>query len=274
MAQELEELDETVAGTNSPNAAEAQIEQAETERQKALSRSRSRNSERDFADDDDESLYKAINEDYEADNKELEGYRKNSSDLSNFLRQDPKSASFLSSWRRDGSPIPALVREYGEDIVKDLTNPEVQQKIEEAQTEYLKQIAENDEYEKKYADNVAKSQEMIQGLVDGGEYTQDEVEAAVESFGAKFEAFLMGTIDEATIVDEIKASRHDTDVEEAEANGERRGRNANISKEFNRRKKATDGLPAMPNSNSQAVKEEKEDNTGALGQLAGRRSMW
>lgn len=261
---------------NKTDVTEQPVEAAETARQKALRRARARNSERQFADDDDEALWGAMNEDSEADEEELGRYRKNSEDFNKFLQSDPKSLSFMSRWRRDGSPIAGLVSEYGEDIVADITNPDNQEMVAEAQKEYLERIAKSKELDEMYEANVNESRQVKQDMIDEGTYSEEEINEAVRAIGKDFEDFLVGKISRDAIEVKILGMKYDADVAQAGEKGEVRGRNQNIQREFEARRKRGDGLPSLPgSSNGNERRRGGEENVGgALGKMGGRRQMW
>lgn len=256
------------AGSPAENA----VEQAETARQKAMRRARDRKPDREFADDDDEALYGAMMDDSDEDARELEGLRKRRDDMNQFLKTDGRSAEFLSTWNRTGSPTPALVRQYGKDVVADLTNPEIQDAIETENQEYLKRMAENEELDRLYDENVVASREIVNKLKESGQYSEEDVDKAVESLTQKFLDWLVGKVSEEAIVAEIKASGYDAATEQAMRNGRVQGRNENIKKEFDRRARRGDGVPSLEGGGDNNT-ESKSMGNGALDR-ASRASIW
>lgn len=238
-------------------------------RQKALARLRSRKADREFADDDDDAVFGAINDDYDEDNAELEGFRSDAEKWNKFLGTDYKANDFVNSWMENGSPIFALVEEYGEDIVADITNPDNKEKIKESEAKRLERIAKEKELDEEYNKNVEASKEIVQGMKDAGQYTPEQIDAAVDSIKETFMKFLVGQIDEDMIVNAIKANGYDEDKANAAAEGEIKGRNAAIGREFNKRKSATDGIPALGGGSQKTERPEGET------QRYGRKgSMW
>lgn len=266
-------LDNAASGVEeSGNVAEQQQEQAETARQKALKRTRGRNASRSFADDDDEALFGAMNEDSEYDEQEMGRLRQRESDMDEFLRQNPRGASLLASMRRDGNPVGQLVEDYGEDMVASLSDPEVRKSVVEAEKRRLERIAKEKEFEEEATANLEKSKAARQELIDEG-YDEAEVDNAIKEIIDRAVRNLMSDISREDIEGVLNLNNRESDMAEAENRGEIRGRNANIANEMNKRKRQSDGLPSMGNNSGRQVKKEEEDS-GALGALANRKSMW
>lgn len=277
MEKEEEKKDLTEQATQVPTANEGDVAPAEsaetpaepTARQKALARLRSRKADREFADDDDDAVFGAINDDYDEDNAELEGYRADAEKWNKFLGSDYKANDFMSSWMENGSPVYAMIDEYGEDIVADITNPDNKEKVKEHEAKRLERIAKEKELEDEYNNNIETSKALVQSMKETGQYTPEQIDGAIDSIKESFMKFLTGMIDESMIVNAIKANGYDEDKANAAAEAEVKGRNAAIGKEFNKRKTATDGIPAL-GGGAQKTEHPTEDT-----QRYGRRtSMW
>ena len=59
--------------------------------------------DREFA--DDEALWGQANEDYDGYDKELAGYKEREKAFSDLFTSDPRSAAFLTNWRKGGVPL-------------------------------------------------------------------------------------------------------------------------------------------------------------------------
>ena len=270
---ELKELADSANGNmQNENPVTKEQELAETARQKAMKRVRGRNAQRSFADDDDEALFGAINEDAAADEEELGRYRQDSEDLNNFLRDNPRGASLLSSMRRDGNPVGKLVEDYGEDIVKSLDDPEIRKSVVEAEAKRLEQIAKDREFEQTAQENLEKSKQARQELIDEGR-DPEEVDAAIKEIIDRAMRNLMSDITKDDIVGVLNNNNRESDLAEASRQGEVRGRNANISRELQQRRKGSDGMPNITSTATPTPKQEEKKN-GALDAVADRRPVW
>jgi len=262
---------------NAPEDSAVVPEETETEsapaepsaRQKALERLRSRKADREIADDDDEAIFGAINDDYDEDNAELEGYRGDAERWNEFLGSDYKAAAYLDSWQENGSPTIALVEEYGEDIMADIQNPVNKQKIKDAETKRLAKLAKQKELDDEYNTNIEASKACLEQMKSEGTYTPEQIDGAVDYLKTNFMKFLVGQIDADMITAAIKAQGYDNDVADAETKGETKGRNANIARDLAARKDATDGIPAL--GGGAAKQEQPEGETQRYGR---KQSMW
>lgn len=269
---EMEELAPAVNGEQENNTATKETELAETARQKALKRIRGRNAQRNFADDDDEAIFGAINEDAAADEEELGRYRQDSEDLNNFLRDNPRGASLLSAMRRDGNPVGKLVEDYGEDIVASLNDPEIRKSVVAAEAKRLEQIAKDKEFEETAAANLEKSKAVRQALIDEGR-SEEEVDEAIKEVIDRAVRNLQSDITREDIEGVLNNNNRASDLEEARRQGEIKGRNASIGKEMAQRRKGSDGMPAMTNTNAAPAKKAEEKKYGALDAIADRKPM-
>ena len=116
---------------NIQNAGAATQQAAKTKRDLALERLKTRHPDTDYA--DDEAIYGAINNDYDADQKTIEGYKANEKAMSDMLTADPRSAAFLKAMKNGKNPAVELVRNFGDEFVDILTDPEQADAIGEAQ---------------------------------------------------------------------------------------------------------------------------------------------
>ena len=82
---------------NTQNAGAATQQTKKTKRDLALERLKTRHPDTDYA--DDEAIYGAINDDYDEDQKTLEGYKANEKAMSDMMTADPRSAAFLQAMK-------------------------------------------------------------------------------------------------------------------------------------------------------------------------------
>lgn len=250
------------------NAGSAQQQAVKTKRDLALERLKSRHPDTEYA--DDEAIYGAINDDYDADQKALEGYKKNEADMADMFGKDPRSASFLQNWRQGSNPVQQLVKEYGEDFLDYLSDPDHADEIAEAQSEYLKNVADGNKLQEQYDKNMAQSLDVIDKFEE--QYGEEVANDLVAKLMAVANDVVMGKITKEALDMFRMASSHDEDVEAAQHEGEVKGRNANITKNL-RLKKKGDGTPDLDGKGTGAGKQKKPmPDLGAIGRE--KKNIW
>ena len=224
--------------------------------------------------DDEETFYGQLNDDYDKHQTELDEANKNNREINEMLSQDPRSASFLTAWRKGGNPIMAFIEEYGEEVSADIANPANKAKVEEASKKYLEKLAKSKALDEEYEKNIEQSREMYQQMVQEGTYTQEQIDAALDKLEEMTGSFLVGMVSRETLEAVIKSNDYDTDVAAAGAEGEVRGRNAQIAA---KRKMAQRG-DGLPRGGSAPKANEQPEDTEKLGALArygkNRYSIW
>lgn len=119
----------------------AENEVVRSKRDQVVDRLRSRYPEKRFEDDDE--IYGQIYDDYDQSEKELENYRGQEKQFSDLFTSDPRNAQFLSDMYHGQDPVLGLVRRFGVEIKDVLDDPEMQDKIAEANKEYVERVAKS-----------------------------------------------------------------------------------------------------------------------------------
>ena len=250
------------------NAGAAQQQAVKTKRDLTLERLKSRHPDTDYVDDD--AIYGAINDDYDADQRALDGYKKNEADMAGMFSKDPRSASFLQSWRKGGNPIQELVKLYGEDFLDYMSDPDHADEIAEAQSEYLKSVADGNKLQEQYDKNITQSLDVIDKFEE--EYGEEVANDLVSKLMAVANDVIMGKISKEALDMFRMASVHDEDVANAQHEGEVKGRNANITKNI-RLKKKGDGTPSLDGKGTGSGKQNKPmPDLGVLGRE--KKNIW
>lgn len=220
-------------------------------------------------DSDDEIFGQAI-EDNENNERELKGFREREKGLSDMFAKDPRVARYFSGIRKGESPDIMLVRLYGKDIVDAANDPAKMEEIAAANKEFVDRLAEEEELEKAYAENSAKSLEALaaSGIPD------DDIDKALEHLAKMSVDFVKGTV----TVDDVKmilnAINHDADVADATREGEVKGRNTRIVEKL-RKQKAGDGLPNMAAGGNMTPKTPELPDMGVLNDYGDNsQSIW
>lgn len=233
-------------------------------RDKFNARMKARYPDREFA--DDEELFGQIDSDYEGAEKNEQTIGA----LNDMLMNDPKAATFIDKWHENGDPLVALIEEYGEEMVRGLNDPEKKEAIAAANQKYLAKIARDKELDEVISNNMQEAQAFVDGKkAELGEETVTKVLDLIKQAGLEF---ITGKITPAVFGMALAAVNHDSDVAQASAEGEVRGRNANISAKV-RRGKAGDGVPNVGGGSQMRAQAPKRD-LGVLDRYNQSTSIW
>ena len=214
-----------------------------------LERMTARYPDTDFA--DEEVLYGKIGEDYDGYDSELGEYKKHEEELANMFSADPRSAHFLSNWRRGEDPAIQLVRMFGEEIKDAIDDPERLEAIAEANKEYVERVAESKKLEEEYQANLADSLSKLDDIQARTGLSDEDIDNAMQFLVNICKDGLMGIFTEESITMALNAINHDADVAEAGHEGEVRGRNTKIEEKLRSRTKG-DGMANLNGKNGVA----------------------
>lgn len=256
--------------TTTQNAGAAAQQSVKTKRDLALERLKSRHPDNEYA--DDEAIYGAINDDYDEDQKTIEGYKANEKAMSDMLAADPRSATFLQAMKGGKNPFLELVRIFGDDFVDVLTDPDQAEEVGAAQAEYLKRVADGKKLDEVYAKNMEQSMNVFAEM--DKEFGEDATNELVGRLMAVANDVIQGKFTKETLELFRLAANHDKDVADAAHEGEVRGKNSKHMQNLALRKKG-DGTPDL--SSATAEKDTRGDNTpdlGAIGRMANGGNIW
>jgi hypothetical protein len=251
------------------NAGTATQQATKTKRDLALERLKTRHPDTDYA--DDEAIYGAINDDYDADQKSLESYKANEKAMSDMMSADPKSAAFLQAMRAGKNPFVELVRTFGDDMVDYLTDPESADEVAAAQEDYLKRVAENNKLEEEYNKNMEESQKVFAQMDE--EFGEDVTNDLVGKLMIVANDIIRGKFTKETLELFRMAKNHDQDVADAAHEGEVRGKNTKHVQNLQLRKKG-DGTADLDSATADANQTDNQPNLGAIGRMTRRGNIW
>lgn len=204
-----------------------------TGRARLVAKFRESNPDADYT--DDTVFFEAL-DGYEAGmQKELDGYRKWDSDLSDRIKAEPRVGQFISNIMNGSDLVSSLIDVVGEELVDAVNSPEAQAKIEEA-----RKLAQQLERERQA--NLDASQAVIDAFLSD----KDDADVAL------FDDYILSIIDKLTtgkfdteMLEALwKGYKHDDHVAEAAEDGEIRGRNETImAKKQDMR--GGDGVPSL-----------------------------
>ena len=217
-------------------------------REQQIERLRNKYPERNF--EDEEEIYGAISEDYDQYEQELNDYKDREKTLSEMFAADPRSAQFLTDMHQGKDPVLGLVRNFGLEIKDVLDDPDMQDKIAEANKEYVERIAKSKELDNEYEKNMDTSLETLRTFQIERGLSDEQVDEVVDNLLTVVRDGVMGKFTPATLDMMLKAITHDEDVAAAGEEGEIAGRNAQIV-ERQRRSAKGDGTSPLNGKNGQ-----------------------
>ncbi len=251
------------------NAGAATQQSTKTKRDLALERLKTRHPDTDYA--DDEAIYGAINDDYEADQKAIEGYKANEKAMSDMMSADPKAAVFLQAMRGGKNPFVEMVRNFGDDMVDFLSDPDSQEEVAGAQEEYLKRVAESNKLKEEYDKNMDESLKVFAQM--DKEFGEEATNELVGKLMVVANDVIRGKFTKETLDLFRLAANHDQDVADAAHEGEVKGKNSKHQERLKLRKK-DDGTANLDSATAENKPSDNQPDFGALGRVARRGNIW
>lgn len=224
----------------------ADNEQFKTKREAQIERLRNKYPDKKFEDDDE--IYGQIYDDYDQYDRELGEYRDREKTLSDMFSADPRSAQFLSDMHKGEDPVLGLVRTFGVEIKDVLDDPEMQEKIAEANREYVERVAKSKELDEEYERNMAVTLETLRRYQQEHGMTDEQIDAVIDALLRIVRDGVMGKFDVDTLDMMVKAIDHDADVDIAAEEGRIAGRNDKIVESL-RKSNMGDGVSPLGGKN-------------------------
>lgn len=198
--------------------------------------------------DDDEEMFSQINDDYDGYEKELGEYKGREKAFSDLFTSDPRSAKFLTDWRKGKNPAVALVEMFGEDFVEELRDPAKQKELAEASKAFADRMAKEKEYEEQYQKNIAQTRDTVEQMKEREGLSDDDIDKAMEFLVGIMRDGLLGKFTPESIRMALKAIGYDADVANAGEEGRIQGRNEKIEERL-RKQKSGDGTATLGGKN-------------------------
>lgn len=228
--------------------------------------------------DDEEAYYGALNGEFDR----IDASDKAQRELGDALAKDPRSAGFLMVLKNGGNPMEYLIEMYGEDF-RDALNDEV--KAKEFADAFAKNVESRAKAEELKAQAKANMDAMLEALDSAqadGSFSDDDAMKAFEYLyadGGLLDRILINDIKKDDWMMLLKASKYDdmmkeneAKVEEARAEGEVAGRNANIDIQKKKQTKAK-AIPGNVPSNGSVKTTPKKDKYLSFLEEKGK-SVW
>lgn len=242
------EVQPTAENEQQPDVATVEeTQEVETPKGRAALRSRykTRFPDRNWDEEDDDALADQAIADYDDMEGKLKTYEDEDAKMSKLLEDNPQSAAFLMGMANGEDFLVNLQKNFGEDIVEAMQNPDKLKELAAANKEYHEKIADAKKAEEEWEANMTASLENLRKAQEEAGMTDEQVTEAMDKLIGVVDAYNSGNIDMETIKLFLNAINHDTDVEAAARQAEVRGRNANIEEQQRRRKANTEGIPKL-----------------------------
>lgn len=217
--------------------------------------------------EDEESIYGSINDDYDAYDGELNGYKENEGKLLNAFNKDPRIASLFLAITKEENPLLYLIDNFGQDDIRAaLDDPEMKDKIVEKHNAYLERQLKNSKMEEEAKKNIIASLDALESAKEELNCSDEDADKAFELFAQIQEDAIVDKITKETWAIILKGVTHDADMENAAHEAEIRGRNSKIDRE---KKKTTTPENMPPQLGGQgALNDESKNKPVIEGALA------
>lgn len=228
----------------------AENNEVKSRREQQLERLRKKHPEKKF--EDDEEIYGQISDDYDEYEGELEGYRGREKTLSDMFAADPRSAQFLTDMHNGTDPVLGLIRNFGVEIKDVLDDPEMQEKIAEANKEYVERLAKSKKLDEEYEANMGATLETLRQYQADKGMSDEQIDKVVVFLLGIVRDGVMGKFGVETLDLACKALNYDADVAAASEEGEVAGRNAKITEKLRKSAKG-DGTAPLGGKNGEGT---------------------
>lgn len=250
----------------------AEIKRDKSKRELTLERMGKRYPDKSF--DDDEALFGQINDDYDQYDQKLAKNDEQQRAFSDMFHSNPKSARLMMEWKDGKDPVASLIRIYGkEDILAAIDDPDRLEAIEEANKEFAERVAKNDEYEAAYEKNFPASVSAIESWMAESGRSEEEVDGALETLSKICGDFIMGKFTPETVEMLLKARNYESDIEQAQYEGEVAGRNSKIEERL-RRGSRGDGTVTLDGRGTGSGRGQRGLDLGALDRYGESKSIF
>lgn len=239
----------------------AEKEAVKSRRDQHLERLRTKYPEKKF--EDEEEIFGQISDDYDQYEQENSAMKEREKAMSDMFRADPRSAYFLNDMREGKDPVMGLVRRFGMEVKDVLDDPAMQEKIEEANKEYLDRLTKSRELDEEYSKNMDATLSMLAENQQSMGLTDEQIDNICAAWVQIVRDGVMGKMTPETFTLLSNGINHDGDVANAQEEGEVAGRNAKIVENIRNSKKG-DGLQNLNGRN----------NTGVGAPAQGEKSMF
>ena len=172
---------------------------------------------------------------------------------------DPRSAQFLTDMHNGNDPVLGLVRNFGVEIKDVLDDPEMQDRIAEANKEYVERIANSKKLDEEYEKNMDNTLDTLRQFQAERGMSDEQIDQVVDFLLGVVRDGVMGKFSTETLNMACKALNYDADVAAAGEEGEVAGRNAKITEKLRKSNKG-DGTAPLGGKNGQGHSSSPQKN--------------
>lgn len=188
--------------------------------------------------------------------------------------KQPAQCRFLTDWRKGEDPIIGMVRKFGDDFKAALEDPEKQEALAAANKEFAERIAQEKEYEGEYQKNLNETLTTLETMQQEEGLSDEDIDSAMDFLVGIVRDGIMGKFTRESVAMALKAIRHDSDVEQADHEGEVRGRNTKIEEKLRKGSK-NDGTANLGSKNGGGKGGSREmPDLGVIDQNYGTQNIW
>lgn len=228
--------------------AEVENKQVKSRRDAMVERLKGRYPEKEFV--DDEAIYGQIYDDYDNYDNDIEGFKEREASLVDLFNKNPSAARFITDLAKGEDPWIAVIKRLGIDGITDLlNNPEKQEEYAKANADYVEKLGKETALEDEYNANRSESLALLERIQGEKQLSDEQMDAAYALITKIAKEAIMGKFSEETVNMALNALNHDTDVENARAEGAIAGKNAKIDEKL-RKADEGDGMPMSGSGNS------------------------
>lgn len=233
----------------------ADDKQVKSRRDSHIERMRKKYPDRNF--EDEEELFGAISDDYDQYEQENGEYKGREEALSKMFAADPRSAQFLTDMHNGQDPVLGLVRNFGIEVKDVLDDPEMQEKIAEANKDYVERIAKNKQLEEEYQKNTEQTLETLRQFQSERGLSDEQIDEIMKMAIGIVSDGVVGKFAPETLDMIMKAMNYDTDVANAAEEGEIAGRNTKIKEELRKPQQGDGTMPLQGKNGGPAIAPKK-----------------
>lgn len=250
-------------------------EEVKTKRQAFLEKLKGKHPDLNI--DDEDALFGSISDHYDNSDhldEELKGYKKNEEMLVGAFEKNPKIASMFLEMAKGENPFLYLIENFGDEFREALENPDLKEQITERHAKYMERLTKNKEMEEQAKANLTASLDALTEAQTELGYSDEDATTAFENFTQIIDDAIVDKVSKETWIMFLKGLKHDIDVEQANLEGELKGKNAKIGN-LKAKQTVPTNIPPQLGGQGEPPKTKKIEIEGALGRYGkGPNSIW
>ncbi len=219
----------------------AENKEVKSKRDQHVERLRKKYPDKKF--EDEEEIYGQISDDYDRYEQDIEGYKGREKKISDMFSADPRSAQFLVDMHNGNDPVLGLVRNFGIEIKDVLDDPDMQEKIAEANKDFVERTAKSKKLDEEYDANMDASLDTMRQYQAENNLSDEQIDNIATLLLGVAGDIVMGKFTRDTLEMARKALNYDADVATAAEEGELAGRNAKITEKLRKGNKGDGTAP-------------------------------